>query len=49
MSIDRNLRRPYNTPQLRNYGDIKTLTQNTAVEGIAPDGAGMNAVPNKTN
>ncbi|WP_204104536.1 MULTISPECIES: hypothetical protein [Spirulina sp. CCY15215] len=49
MSINPNSRRPYHKPQLKLYGDIKTLTQSFAVEGIAGDGSGMNAVPNKTN
>ncbi|MEM9540385.1 MAG: hypothetical protein AAGA60_12910 [Cyanobacteria bacterium P01_E01_bin.42] len=45
-----NPKRAYHKPQLRLYGDIKTLTQNVAVEGISSDGAGMNGVtPNKTN
>jgi hypothetical protein len=49
MSTQQNLRRPYQKPQLKMYGDIKTLTQNFDEEGIAPDGAGMGAIPNKTN
>ncbi|MEA5419528.1 hypothetical protein VB712_09855 [Spirulina sp. CCNP1310] len=43
-----NPRRPYHSPQLTQYGDIKTLTRNVAVDGINGDGAGMGAVPNKT-
>ncbi|MEM9540386.1 MAG: hypothetical protein AAGA60_12915 [Cyanobacteria bacterium P01_E01_bin.42] len=44
-----NFKSPYCKPQLRLYGDIKTLTQNVAdIEGSA-DGAGMDVVPNKTN
>ena len=49
MSTHHNFRRPYYKPHLKLYGNIKTLTQNVAVKGIAPDGAGMLAEPNKTN
>lgn len=43
-----NPRRPYHSPKLIQYGDIKTLTRNVAVDGVNGDGAGMGAVPNKT-
>lgn len=43
-----NPRRPYHSPQLTQYGDIKTLTRNVADIGVNGDGAGMGAVPNKT-
>lgn len=49
MSINSNPRQPYHKPQLKLYGDIKTLTQSVAVDGIALDGGGQSAVPNKTN
>lgn len=43
-----NPRQPYHTPQLTQYGDIKTLTRNVGVDGEYGDGAGEGAVPNKT-
>ncbi|MBP0022218.1 MAG: hypothetical protein J7647_32260 [Cyanobacteria bacterium SBLK] len=47
---NQNLRRAYHKPHLKLYGNIKTLTQNVAVEGISSDGAGQAPVtPNKTN
>lgn len=49
MSTDRNPRRTYHKPQLKRYGDLKTLTKAVAVEGISPDGAGFEGQPNKTN
>lgn len=41
-------KKPYQPPQLKVYGDIKTITASVAVEGN-PDGAGPDAVPNRTN
>lgn len=41
-------KKPYQQPQLKVYGDIKTITAAVAVEGNV-DGAGNNAVPNRTN
>ncbi|MEM8642325.1 MAG: hypothetical protein AAGG51_26435 [Cyanobacteria bacterium P01_G01_bin.54] len=41
-------KRPYHAPQLQQYGTINTLTQAAAVDGATLDGAGLTAVPNKT-
>jgi hypothetical protein len=41
-------KRPYRQPQLKVYGDIKTITASVAVEGNV-DGAGPSAVPNRTD
>lgn len=41
-------KRPYRSPQLKNYGDIKTLTLSVADLGNE-DGAGDSAVPNRTD
>ncbi|MBE9118217.1 hypothetical protein IQ249_20185 [Lusitaniella coriacea LEGE 07157] len=43
-----NQKQPYHQPQVKIYGDIKNLTLSVAIEGNI-DGAGQDAVPNKTD
>ena len=34
-------KKPYRTPELRSYGDIREITQNAASMAAIADGAGM--------
>ncbi|MEC4807073.1 MAG: hypothetical protein SAJ12_16565 [Jaaginema sp. PMC 1079.18] len=43
---DRIAKQPYSQPQLKVYGDIKTLTASVATGGNIDGGGG---VPNRTN
>ncbi|MDB9311891.1 hypothetical protein PN462_02165 [Spirulina sp. CS-785/01] len=49
MSASNLNKKPYHRPELKIYGNIAQLTQASAVDGEAGDGAGMDVVPNKTN
>ncbi|MDY6785575.1 MAG: hypothetical protein SW833_23995 [Cyanobacteriota bacterium] len=49
MSADsKNRKRPYHQPQLKLYGDIKTLTLALSTEDITQDSAGSSGPVNKT-